>query len=245
MPTIKKRGYAAKKKQQPGQEIVTAANKVSEIARANRKPLTIAGSVIAAVLIIAGLVSLMRSMQEEKAAPLLASAYEIYSPSKGTPPDYTKALELFRDVNKRYSSTRSGAMAQYYAGNCLMSLGRNDEALKEYQSFVSKYSGDKFLLGLVYERMGYLFNALGKQSDAIQAFEKSESMAGPGVSTVELAKLYEAAGNIPAAQNKYKLISDKLAGTKFAMDAMSKVQKISTPPASAPGTPFPAPAKGK
>lgn len=224
MPTIKKRSYAAQR--QPEQEIRTFAHNVSEFIAAHRKNLTIIISAIAALLILAAGYRIMSSLQEEKAGPLVTSAYGFYSSSQGTGADYAKALLLFRNVQKQYPSTRSGAIAQYYIGNCLANLGRNDEALAEYQTFVAKYGGDKFLLGLVYERMGYTYSAIGKQAEAVKAFERSESLIGPGVSTLELAKLYEAAGNVTGSQQKYKLIADKLAGTTWAMEAVGKVQKI-------------------
>jgi tetratricopeptide (TPR) repeat protein len=235
MPTIKKRGNAAKKRDSE-QEIRTLAHNASEFLAAHRKNFTIIVSGLAVALILLVGYRIMQSMQEQKATPLVASAYGYYSSSQGTGADYVKALELFRSVRKQYPATRSGAIAQYYIGNCLANLGRNDEALTEYQAFAAKYAGDKFLLGLVYERMGYVYSALGKQADAVKAFEQSESFIGPGVSTVELAKLYEAAGNVTGSQQKYKLIADKLAGTAWAMEAMGKVQKIAplqvqTPPA--------------
>ena len=74
--------------------------------------------------------------------------------------------------------------------------------------------------------MGYVNIALGKKADAVKAFEQSESLIGPGASTLELARLYEAAGNVAGAQQQYKLIADKLAGTAWAMEAMGKTQKI-------------------
>ena len=225
MPTIKKRGNAAKKRQ-PEQEIRTLAHNVSEFMAAHRKNFTVIIAALAAVLIIVAGLRIMRSVQEQKAAPLVASAYGYYSSSRGTDADFAKALDLFRSVQKQYPSTGSGAIAQYYIGNCLANLGRNEEALKEYQAFVEKYAGDKFLLGLVYERMGYVYSALGKQADAVNAFKQSETLIGPGVSTIELARLYEAAGNVTGSQQEYKLIADKLAGTAWAAEAMGKLQKI-------------------
>ncbi len=225
MATIKKRGNASKKRE-PEQEIRTLAHNVSEFMAAHRKNFTIAVAAVAAVLIFAAGYRIVQSMQEQKATPLATAAYGYYSPSQGTAADFAKALELFRSVRKQYPSTRNGAIAQYYIGNCLANLGRNDEALAEYQTFVSKYSGDKFLLGLVYERMGYVYSGLGKQADAIKAFEQSENLIGPGVASVELARLYETAGNATASQQKYKLVADKLAGTEWAMEATGKVQKI-------------------
>jgi tetratricopeptide (TPR) repeat protein len=234
MPTIKKRGNAAKKRE-PEQEIRTLAHNASEFMAAHRKNFTIIVAAFAIVLIIVAGLRLMRSMQEQKATPLVTSAYSYYSPSQGTGADYTKALELFRSVRNQYPSTRSGAIAQYYIGNCLANLGRNDEALAEYQAFVAKYAGDKFLLGLVYERTGYVYSALGKQAEAVKAFEQSETLIGPGAATMELAKLYEAAGNVTGSQQKYKLIADQLAGTAWAMEAMGKVQKIA--PLQMPASP--------
>ena len=235
MPKIKKRDNAAKKRE-PEQEIRTLAHNASEFMAAHKKNFTIIISACAAVLILAAGYWLMRSMQEQKATPLVASAYGYYSPTQGTGSDFAKALDLFRSVRKQYPSTRNGAIAQYYIGNCLANLGRNDEALAEYQAFVTKYAGDKFLLGLVYERIGYVYSALGKQAEAAKAFEQSETLIGPGASTMELAKLYEAVGNVNGSQQKYKLIADKLAGTEWAMEAMGKVQKIAPLQMPAPPT---------
>lgn len=235
MPTIKKRGNAAKKRQ-PEQEIRTLAHNASEFVAAHRKNFTIIVAAFAAVLIVVAGLRFLRSIQEQKAAPLVDSAYGYYSPSRGTGADFSKALDLFRSVQKQYPSTGSGAIAQYYLGNCLANLGRNDEALKEYQAFIAKYGGEKFLLGLVYERMGYVYSALGKQADAVKAFEQSETLIGPGASTMELAKLYEAAGNVTGSQQKYKLIVAKLAGTAWAMEAMGKMQKFAPLQMPAPPT---------
>jgi tetratricopeptide (TPR) repeat protein len=224
MHIIKKKGYPTKK--QPEQEILSIAHTISSFMSSYKKQFTIALSAIAALMVVIAGYWLMKYLDEQKAAPLVAAAYEYYSPTTGTSPDYGKAVSLFRDVQKKYPGTMSGAIAQYYIGNCLVNLDRPEEALKEYQSFVSKYSGDKLLLGLVYQRMGYVYYALGKQADAIKSFEQSESLMGPGTATVELARLYAASGNVVEAQKKYKTISEKLAGTTWGLEAAGKVQKI-------------------
>lgn len=229
MPTIKKKAYGAKK--QPEQEIVTIAHKVSEILQANKKVFNVTASVLLVLLILVSGYMFMKSLDEQKAAPLLDAAYKQY---KGGTPDSGKSLELFRDIQKKYPSSASGTIASFYVGNCLMDLGRSEEALKEYQTFINKYSRDSFLLGLVYSRMGYLYISMDKRDDAIKAFERSDSLIGPGVATVELAKLYDAAGKSEESQKKYKTIADKLAGTAWAREAMGKIQKIEAVPPSAP-----------
>lgn len=231
MPTIKKRGSAVKIQQE--QEIVTLAHKVQHVMAGYQRQLRVVVIAAAVVLVMIAGYAMFRSSQEQKAAPLVAAAYEFYSPATGTSADYGKALDLFRDVQKKYPNTTSGAVAQYYVGNCLVSLGRADEALKEYQAFISKYSRDKYLRGLVYQRMAYVYEGQGKLDDARKAFEQAEALTGPGVATVELARLYEAAGNMPEAEGKYKIVMEKLGGTTWSMDAMGKVQKVM--PAAKPG----------
>ena len=228
MPTIKKKGLAVKK--QPEQEILTIAHTVSAFVSSYKKQFTIAVSSLAAILVIIAGYWLVKSLEEQKAAPLVATAYEYYSPAAGANVDYSKALSLFREVQKKYPGSKSGAIAQYYIGNCLVNLDRPEDALKEYQTVVTKYSSDKLLLGLVYQRMGYVYSSLGKQADAMKSFEQSESLMGPGTATVELARLYEATGNVLESQKKYKTIAEKLAGTTWGMEAINKVQKIEPTP---------------
>ncbi len=228
MPTIKKRGSAVKIHQE--QEIVTLAHKVQHALAGYKKQFQIAAVCLGVVIVLVAGYSILRSAQERKATPLVADAYEYYSSPTGTNTDYGKALGLFREVRKEYPHTLSGAIAQYYIGNCLVNLGKTDEALKEYQAFVDNYSHDTFLLGLVYQRIGYVYLGMGKQADARKAFEQAEALSGPGVATVELAKLYEASGNMPEADQKYKIIMEKMNGTSWAMEAMGKVQKISPAP---------------
>jgi len=232
MPTIKKRTNAAAK--QPEQEIMTMAHMISDFAAKYRKQLTMAVSALAAVLVLIAGFAIVRSQQERKAATLSAVAYNYYGPPNGANADYGKALELFRDVQKQYPGTLSGAIAQFYVGNCLVNLGRPQEALNEYALFLKEYPQRKTLAGFVGQRMGYVYESLGKTDEAKKAFEQSEALLGAGVATVELARLYDASGNKLEADNKYKAVLDKLIGTTWAAEASSRVQKLA--PESPAGT---------
>jgi tetratricopeptide (TPR) repeat protein len=224
MLKIKKKTYVTKQTQE--QEVATIMNKVTSVLTAYRKQVVIAVSLIIALLVIIGGYSIMRSADDRKAQALLSTAYESYSTAGSMPADYGKALELFRSIQKKYSGTMGAAISQYYAGNCLENLGQPEEALKEYQLFVKNYSDKKFLLRLVYQRMGYAYEKLGKQADAIKAFEQSDALGEPGVATIELARLYEAGGNIPESQKKYKIVQEKLGGSSWSVEAMGKTGSI-------------------
>ena len=96
MPTIKKRGRTVKQ-QTPEEEFRSIAHQVSDMAAPHKKNLTIIAIVVVAVLIVALGYRFMRSQQEQKAAPLVASASNAYNAVR----DYGRALELFRSVQKQ------------------------------------------------------------------------------------------------------------------------------------------------
>ncbi len=227
MYTIKKQGYGAKKakgKKQSEPELAGLAHEVFAFFSANKKTAMSISYFLAAALVFAAGYTLYQTSNDKKASALLAQAQEYYTPSPGAQPDYAKALELFGAVHTKYSGTMSGAIARYYAGNCLMGLGRMDEALKEYRQVIKDHSGKKDLIGLVYQRMGYAYSALGKRDEAVKSFERSEAALGPGLATVELARLYEQAGNTAEAQKKYNVIAEKLSGTGWSEEAKKKEQ---------------------
>jgi len=230
MQSIKKKGPGGKKSHAEPQ-INTLAHKAADLYSLHSKNISIAVAVIAAMLIIAAAYSLYKGSNDKKASALLATAQDSYHNQAG-PADYTKALELYRTVLKQYPRTMSGAIAQYYIGNCLANMNQAPDALKEYEAFVKNYSGEKDLLGQVYQRIGYAYNMLGNQAEAVKAFEMAEKMLGPGIATMELARTFERMGNTVDAQNKYKVIMEKLSNSSLAAEAQSKMpQGISMPPA--------------
>jgi tetratricopeptide (TPR) repeat protein len=231
MQTIKKKAYGAKPNQE--QEIMTMAHEVSNFIAANRKVISIVAAVLAGVLLLTAGVLFKRSFDEQKAGPLFEAAYSLYSPRSGSNPDFEKALEQFRNLHKQYPSSMSGRLAALYAANCLAALGRNNEAVEGYETFARENGSDKLLAGLAYQRLGYLFESVGKQTEAIKSFEQSDQMIGPGMATMELARLYEASGNSAEAQKKYKIVADKLSGSPWALEATGKVQNIQQEPAAA------------
>jgi tetratricopeptide (TPR) repeat protein len=233
MRTIKKKGSAASKQAEP--QLMTIANKALELVALHQKNLTMAAAVLVAAVVIAAGYTLYQSGNDKKASALLAVAQGLYQEQTGTAPDFAKALERYREVQKKYPRTMSGAIAQLYIGNCLVNLNQPDAALKEYETLARRYSREKDLVALAYQRRGYLYGALGRQNDAISAFEKAEAVLGPGIATVELAKLYEQAGKGAEAQNKYKIISEKLGGTTLAPEAKGGAAKgTAAPPVKGP-----------
>jgi len=207
----------------PEEEIRSISHSVTDYYQAYRQPFNVAVAVIALVLIGAVVYSFVKTGNEKKAGELFATAYEVYAPGGGAPANYPMALQKFQEVVKQYGGTTTGAIAAFYIGNTYAGMGQTDAALKEYEAFTKKHSGEKLLLGMVYQRMGYAYLAVGKRDEAVKAFGQAEALSGTGAATVELARLYDSSGNMPEALKKYKAISSDLPSTSWASEARTKL----------------------
>lgn len=207
----------------PEEEIKSITHTISDYYQAYRQQANVALTLVALVLIVLTVYLLVQAGNEKKSGPLFAAAYDAYDPGGGSPPNYPLALQRFQDVAKQYGGTTSGAIAEFYIGNTYASMGQPDAALKEYEAFTKKHGGETFLMGMVYQRMGYAYLAVGKGDEAAKAFGKAEALSGTGAATLELARLYERSGNSQEALKKYKAISDDLPSSAWASEARAKL----------------------
>ena len=220
MPKIKKK---AKALMQPEDEIKSIAHHLSEYYQVYQKQFNVAIAAIVLALAVTLIYSFVRASNEKNASQMLSAAYDVSNPGGGAPANYPLALQRYQDIVKQYGGTLNGAIAQFYLANTYVQMGQPEAALKEYDVFINKYSNEKFLLGLVYQRMGYVYLALGKQDEAVKAFGQAEAVTGTGPATLELARLYERAGKSQEALNRYKNISENLPSSAWAMEARKKL----------------------
>ncbi|MDH4162410.1 MAG: tetratricopeptide repeat protein [Nitrospirota bacterium] len=205
------------------EELRSIAHNVSDQYMARKKLVNTVLLAVIALSVVAVIYVMINANQEKSAGMLVETAYASYSGSAGSGPNYDKALQGFQDVVKQYGSTLNGAIAQFYIGNTMAQMGRTDDAMKAYLECTKRYSGKKFISAIAFQRMGYLYDKIGKQEEAIAAFKQAEALSGAGLATVELAHLYEMTGKSKEALEKYKELTDKLPGTTFAMSARSKL----------------------
>jgi tetratricopeptide (TPR) repeat protein len=220
MPKIKKK---AKALMQPEDEIRSIAHNVTDYYQVYQKQFNLAAAVIVLALAVTLIYSFVQSSNEKKASQMLSAAYGAYNPGPGAPANYPQALKQFQDIVKQYGGTVNGAIAQFYTGNTYVQMGQPEAALKEYEMFTKKYASEKFLLGLVYQRIGYTYLTMGKQDDAVKAFRQAESITGTGAATLELARLYERAGKMEEALKNYKEINNNIPSSAWAIEARRKI----------------------
>ncbi len=118
----------------------------------------------------------------------------------------------FIDIAKDYKATKSGKLANFYAGACMMHLGQFEEAV----DYLNKYSlKDEVLAPQAKGLIGDAKVELGDPAEGIKYYLEAADMAENSFhSPIYLMKagmLYESEGNFVEALKLYERIQDKYA----------------------------------
>ena len=113
----------------------------------------------------------------------------------------------FKAIIDKYGSTKSGRLAEYYAGIASLRLGKYEDAI----NFLSSYDGkDTFTKVLAVIATGDAEMELGNTKKAISLYEKAAKMADNIVTTpyalFKAAFAYQTEGDNEAATKLYKEI---------------------------------------
>ncbi len=165
-----------------------------------------------------------------------------------------KAIALYRQLVEQYPRTAIAPMAWYHLANAQVQANDLGGAIESYQKYVEMYGASKAMLGLVYQRLGYVSLLRGDLDKAVKAFESV--LAVPGAlnkdqALYELAKLEEAESHPEAAVARYQELMKAYPNSPFAGEATvrAKALELKQSPESQPAgrssaTPTP-PEQGK
>jgi tetratricopeptide (TPR) repeat protein len=138
------------------------------------------------------------------------------------------ALPKFLAAADAYPSTDSGVLARYHAATILVSLGRFDEAVKQYDQVLAAGSG-------IITRTARLGKAeaqlrAGQYDPAIATFkelaEQTDGALPPDAMLFELARAYKLAGKTEDAKKTLNQIVEKHAESQFATEARTELAKM-------------------
>lgn len=212
------------------EEAVEAINKTEEFLHRNRKILGF--SILGIVVIIAGVLAyknLYLAPKVQKAEIALYKAEQYFGMDSfqlalnGNGADVAGFLEV---INK-YGNTKSGNLAQAYAGISYYHLGEPEKALE----YLKKYKGDDIMVApTVKGLMGDCYVDLGRSEEAIKQFEAAAKEADNDLlSPIYLLKAgiaYEATGKKEEALKTYKLIKEKYYNSPAMLEAEKYIASL-------------------
>ena len=228
-------------------EVAIALGHASEFAARNKRTLTM--TVVSLVLVGAAAIAFFawRNSVEAKSREALAEAMVVYEArvvpaapgpegveSKPAPNTYPTerakleaALPKFTAAADAHPSSDAGRMARFHAASVLVSLGRYDEAMKQYDQL----SGASGLIGQS-ARLGKADAQLraGQHDAAIATFkelaEKTDSPMPKDALLLELARAYKVAGKNEDAKKTLNQIVEQHADSPAAAAAKQELEKI-------------------
>jgi tetratricopeptide (TPR) repeat protein len=228
-------------------EVAIALGHASEFAARNKRTLTM--TIVSLVIVGVAAVAFFawRNSVDAKSREDLAKAMVTYearvvppapspegvapAPTAGTYPSEKAKLEAalpqFLAAADAHSSTDAGRTARFLAAGVLVSLGRYDEAIKQYDQLtgVSGLLGQSARLGKADAQL-----RAGQHDAAIATFkelsEKTDSTLPKDALLLELARAYKVAGKTDEAKKTLNRIVEQHADTPTAATAKQELEKI-------------------
>lgn len=140
---------------------------------------------------------------------------------------YGDAVKKFTEVANRYSRTRPGQLARYYAALSLEKLNRYGEAENDLKALES--SGDESLSALARFKLAQVYDEDGKGSQAVQLYQQLSSkptlFVPKPVVLLALADHYSGSDPTQAAK-LYKQVKDEFPDTQAAQQADERLQVL-------------------
>ncbi len=172
MPKVIKKKIL-KKKAEPDEEVKSEFLKFKESLREKRKyikKITFAGIVV--VVIITGIIFYLFNTSK-KAEKLFVEGYNLFHGDymKKVIPDqerYGKAAKLFSDSYK----LSPDPVKLIYLADTYYRLGLYDSTVKTLEDFKKRYSDNRYLMPLYYQRLGIVYRKMGKLDEALKVYDE-------------------------------------------------------------------------
>jgi tetratricopeptide (TPR) repeat protein len=234
-------------------DLAIALGHANEWATKHQRPLTLVGGGIVLLAVVVAGAMYWRSSVDNGARTLLAEAMVIQEarvvPPASTPPvgnaspsapaqppgtyptqkaKLEAALPKFVAAADAHPSTEPGQTARYHAASILVSLGKFDEAIAQYDRVIAEGSG---LLPQM-ARLGKAEAQLrsSKNDAAIASFkelsERTDSNLPKEALLLELARAYKVAGKNEDARKTLTQIVEQHANSPFATEAKQELERI-------------------
>jgi len=215
----------------------------------NRRSLMIAGSIVAALIVVIAIGAFIFNHRSDQAEIAFGAAMQAYqtplaTPGQQVPPGVKTfpsaaeraktANQLFLKVADSYGMTSSGKLSRYFAGLTYIESGQSSQAESTLKQVAGGWNGD--LSSLAKLALAQLYRQTGRDAQAIEVYNDltahPTSAVPAGTAQLQLADLYEAQNKPELAKKVYAQLKDKDAKGPAGMIA---AQKLNPAPAGAAG----------
>ncbi|HOK61968.1 MAG: tetratricopeptide repeat protein [Tenuifilum sp.] len=225
---------ADKKKQQTTdtvESIDNALTRTEQFIEQNQKSLTIiVAAILAIVAIYFGYKKLYLQPKENEASSQIFQAQYYFEQDSFRLALYGNENDLgFATIADRYGMTRTGNLANYYAGICLRELGEYQKAIDYLKKFDA---GDQMVTPIAYGAIGDCYVELNKLKDAAKFYIKAANYEKNDFTTPIFLKkagmVYEELKQYDKALDLYNIIKNDFTKSIEARDIEKDIARINT-----------------
>ena len=161
----------------------------------------------------------------ESGQELTATAFRFPSAEKR----HQEALARFEALAQRYPSARLGLLARYYAALNKRELGQPQEARK-ILNWVIEHTDETDIKNLARSSLAHLALSENDQEEAISLFQDVLDAPWPDfpkpMVLLQLAKSYEAQGNLGEALKQYKKLNADYPSSDYSKEAQQRITQL-------------------
>ena len=216
------------------------------------RPLLIGLGVVLLAAAVVGGVFYVDRQAAQKAQDLDHEAMRFLTAPTANDPQKTdhalkEAIARYRQIVDQYPRSSAAPVALYHLGNTLVQINEIGPAIDAYQRFLSSYSSNPAMAGLVQQRLAYVYLNKGDRDQAVKAF--TAILETPGTLNrdqvlFELARLEESQSRPEAAVVRYQDLIKTYPNSPFISEATlrAKILDVKKSQETPPGLPPTAPA---
>ncbi|RJQ43068.1 MAG: hypothetical protein C4538_12705 [Nitrospiraceae bacterium] len=226
MPKVIKKKPVKRKPVEETEEVKHAALHAIDAVKKRQKQAIMIISAIAVIALALLAFNFYSSSRDQKALAFEIEAASYYHGEKphDTMPDterWKKALELYQ----KSIDVKATPTTLYYLGNCYFNLSDYENATKQYNAFIDKFSSNYGILSLVYQKLASAYFKSGKSDKGLEALGNLAKIKNGMFRDTALfmeAKYYESAGDKAKAEERYKIITGEYPNSPWTPEAAAK-----------------------
>ncbi len=226
MPKVIKK-KTVKKTSVQDDDVKSVALQTVEALRNKQQQVLIGVSAIIIIFAIIVSISLYTSSQYKAARVIELEAGQFYygeviDDSMSQEDRWKKALELYQSA----VDIKATPSALFYLGNTYSNLGDTENAIKQYEHFADKFSGDTGILPIVYQKLASAYFKTGqndKALDTLGRLGKVDNGIFKDTALVLEARHRSGAGDADMALQKYREIMMEFPDSPWISEANAKI----------------------
>jgi len=210
-------------------EFITTTGRIIQWGQQHARQLTVAGGIIAILLVLVTAYRYYDNWVENKAFLLLDELvlkYETEKSSSDAMLAYQSTQEDFENLIRKYDKTDGGRIAMFVFAGISNDVGDADRAIEHYEASLKFFESDPTYRNFILSGLGYAYEKNKDVSKAVSYFRQIADGSDPAVidlALFNLGRLYQQMGDTEKSVAAYTRLTTDYADSIYYEVAKEKV----------------------